>query len=134
VKRVLETLLNRVTVIHSLPGRVRLHLTALTLLPEDAPVDDYTSVTVAALPGITSVRVSRVTGTALIEYQEPVTEAQVVDLVHSATGQILAHAERFAAMTPEERKRLEERVRRYLSNGLLRHGTRIVIPHEIWHE
>ncbi len=130
----LGTLLNRVTVVHSLPGRVRLHVPALALIPEDGPVDEYTAVTVAALPGITSVRVSRVTATALIEYEDPITEAQIVDLVRSATGQIMAHAERFAAMSPEEHERLEERVRRSLSDGLLRHGTRIVIPDEIWDE
>ena len=134
MRNVLRTILNRVTVVHSLPGRVRLHVPALAHIPEGAPIDEYTAVTVAALPGITSVQVSRVTATALIEYEEPVTESQIVELVRSATGQIMAHSERFAAMTADERDRLEERVRRYLSDGLIRHGTRIGIPDDIWDE
>ena len=134
VRTALRRFLNRVAVVHSLPGRVRLHVPALAHIPEDAPIDEYTAMTVASLPGITSVRVSRATATALIEYEEPITEAQIVELVRSATNQIAAHSERFSTMTMEERERFEERVRRSLSNGLRRPGTSMSIPDEIWDE
>lgn len=134
MKKVLEAVLTRVTVAHSLPGRVRVRVPAIAHVPESAPVEEYTQAIIAAVRGIRSVRVSRETATLLIEYEASVPESQIVNLVQSVTELLVTNAERFAALEAAAQERLGERVRRYLSSTELDPACEVTLPHDIWRE
>lgn len=134
MKRVLEAVMARVTVVHALPGRIRLHVPAIAHLPEDAPVDDYACAAIASVRGIRSVTVSRATATLLIEYGDPATESGIISLARSVVELLIASADRFAALEPEQRRRMDARLRRYLAGIELDPADEVVLPDDIWHE
>ena len=134
MKRVLEAMLTRVTVAHSLPGRVRVRVPAIAHVPESAPADEYTTAIIAAVRGVRAVRMSRETATLVIEYEASVSESQIVKLVQSVTELLVANAERFVSLDPDAQKRLGERVQRFLADSELDPASEVVLPDEIWHE
>ena len=134
MRRVLEAVMARVTVVHALPGRLRLHVPAIAHLPDDAPVGEYACAAIASVRGIRSVRVSRATATLLIEYGDPATESRIISLARSVVELLIANADRFAALEPDQRRRLDARLRRYLAGIVLDPADEVVLPDEVWHE
>lgn len=134
MKRVLEAMLTRVTVAHSLPGRVRVRVPAIAHVPDSAPVNEYTTAIIAAVRGVRAVRVSRETATLVIEYESSVSEPQIVNLVQSVTELLVANVERFVSLDLDAQARLGERVHRFLADSELDPASEVVLPDEIWHE
>lgn len=126
--------MTRVTVAHSLPGRVRVRVPAIAHVPESTPVDEYTAAIIAAVRGVRAARVSRETATLVIEYDASVRESQIVHLIQSITDLLVTNAERFVSLDPVAQKRLGERVRRFLAETELDPACEVVLPDEVWHE
>ena len=133
MKRILERIMTRVTVAHSVPGRIRLHVPAIAHIPDGVPTEALSRVAVGALHGVSSVRVNPTTSTLLVQYDgDAVKEAEVVALVESAIQLVVQHRDRFATLSADKQSALIHRLQRHFGSISLHPRERIVLPHDIW--
>jgi hypothetical protein len=124
----------RPTVVHRMPGRLRLHIPALTLLPDGKP--GVWRDLLASVPDIEVAEVNLPTGNVLIRY-DPArqSEAEVLAFLRAVHGVLLAHWERLAATPAPKWPRVVKRLIRTLRKST-RH--RLVleepvrIPDDVW--
>jgi hypothetical protein len=120
-------------VVHSLPGRLRLHVPVLAQIPEEAPVDEYVALAMNAIEGVKTVEVSRASSRALIGYDaRKLSERQIVDLVRSLLSQVVLHSPRFLDLDQQAQERFAERLRTHFAATRIRPGEEVRIPHDLW--
>jgi hypothetical protein len=90
-------------IVHSLPGRLRLHIAALRMVPEQwrmAP--SAVSRVLASLPSIRDVTWNYITGNVLIEYDsETISEQTVIEAIKRAGRFIVDRRERLQVQDPD---------------------------------
>jgi hypothetical protein len=128
----------RPTVVHRLPGRLRIHIPALTRLANGqcSGLPGIWRELLGSLPGIQVTEVNLPTGNVLIRY-DPArqSEAEVLAFLRAVHGALIVHWERLAATPAPEWPRVVKRLIRTLRKST-RH--RLVleepvrIPDDVW--
>jgi hypothetical protein len=95
----------RPSVVHELPGRIRLHLPILKRVPEDMRGWLDTAAELIALRGgIETVEPCALTGSVLIHYDPTMIEGgEVVEYFNAFVGCAIDHLDQLRALAPEER-------------------------------
>lgn len=133
MKRVLGRLLGRVTVHHSVPGRIRLHAPFLAHLPDDAPVTRYAGVAAGAIRGVESVELRLVTASVLIRYDSTmIGEGELLELVQQIADLAAVHADRFVALSPRRRMQVAERLNEHFETVQIEPGDKVALPDDLW--
>jgi hypothetical protein len=133
VNRVLGRLLGRVTVRHSVPGRLRLHAPFLAHVPDDAPIAEYAAVAAAAIRGARSVELSLVTASILIRYDSTmIGEGELLELVRQIADLAAVHADRFVSLSPRRRTQIAERLNEHFKTVQIEPGDKVALPDDLW--
>ena len=132
VLNVLSALMARVDVIHSLPGRIRLHAPAIAHIPAEWSIADLEAIAARSIAGIRRVKASRHTATLLIEYDASLAEDEVVRFVRDALRLVVELAPRFTVLAPEARQRAMERLLAFLDSEGVRPGPTLTVPESVW--
>lgn len=132
VLNALSGLIARVDVLHSLPGRVRLHVPAIASVPAAWSIADLEAVAVRTIAGVRRVEASRPTSTLLIEYEPSLTEADIVLFVRAALRLIVELAPRFTALAPDARRSAMDRLLGFLDSQDVRPGVSLTVPESVW--
>lgn len=95
---------NKIKVVHSIPGRLRLSIPGLNKVPENMKkYEEYTTNIIKMHAGIENVTYSYVTGKVLIEYDKTVTdEKKIVKWLNSVWKQIVENKKLYSGMSIEE--------------------------------
>ncbi len=112
--------LSRVTVVHRLPGRLRLHVPLLRHVPDEwLGLVDLCERVLRMPPGIQRVRLEPRTGNALVEYDAgALQEDDVLGGVRAALAWARRHRERLVGLSPREAASIAERVQAACGDGL----------------
>ena len=124
-------------VLHSLPGRVRIHLPLLKRADRDSiPLGEAIAAAERVLPGVKRIAPSLVSGNILIEYDVSVTsESTILATIRTITKSALRHRDRFFAVAPESRKTTLDKLVEYfgsIETERLEREEELVLPDEIW--
>ena len=95
---------NKVKVVHSIPGRLRLHIPGLENIPEEMKkYDYYTTNLIKSAEGIHDVSYSYVTGKILLPYDVKKTnEKKIVDWLNLIWKKVVDNQEVYEGMSPKE--------------------------------
>ena len=132
VLNALSAMMGRVDILHSLPGRLRLHVPAIASVPATWPIADLEAVAVRTIGGVRRVEASRHTSTLLIEYDTSLTEDDMVLFVRAALRLIVELAPRFAALAPDARRSAMDRLLGFLDSKSVRPGVSLTVPESVW--
>ncbi len=127
----------RPTVVHRLPGRLRLRVPALQRL--DRAQQDLALLwrdLLAGTPGFEAVEINLVTGSALIRYDTTVLrEEEAVALLRSVNRFVLQHWERLAETPAEELPKVLQRLMSVAREAIRQKPTlddAVEIPEDVW--
>ena len=95
---------NKIKVVHSIPGRLRLSIPGLNQVPEDLrKYDSYTTEVIKMEPGIKEVSYSYITGKMLILYDSAQTdEKKIVEWLNEIWKKVVDNQSLYENMTQEE--------------------------------
>ena len=95
---------NKIKVVHSIPGRLRLSIPGLNQVPEDLrKYDYYTTEVIKMEPGIKEVSYSYITGKMLILYDPSQTdEKKIVEWLNEIWKKVVDNQSLYENMTQEE--------------------------------
>ena len=95
---------NKIKVVHSIPGRLRLSIPGLNQVPEDLrKYDHYTTEVIKMEPGIKEVSYSYITGKMLILYDPAQTdEKKIVEWLNEIWKKVVDNQRLYENMTQEE--------------------------------
>lgn len=133
----LRAWLLRPTVVHRLPGRLRLRIPALKRLDADhRELALLWRDLLAYPPQIASVDVNMTSGSALIEYDAAsLSESEVLGFLQSANRFVLRYWDRLATTPPDELPNVLERLQRAAQRALRQRPTldeEIEVPDDVW--
>jgi hypothetical protein len=133
----LRAWLSRPTVVHRLPGRLRLRVPALRRLSGSQQECAWLVRDLLQMPPqIQSVDVNLTTGSVLIRYAaDALTEAEVLGLLESANRFVLRYWDRLAATPPGELPQVLNRLQEVAANALHQRPALdedIEIPDHVW--
>jgi len=129
----------RPTVVHRLPGRLRLRVPALTRLDDGQRIcASFWRDLLAAPAEIEAVEVNVRTGSVLIRYRTAVLgEYELLAFIRSVNRLVLRHWDRLAAVRPDALPEVLERLLEVV-RGAVRHrlvlDERIEVPQDVWAE
>ena len=124
-------------VLHSLRGRVRIHLPLLKRSDRGLlPLGDVISAAEKVLPGVKRIEPSLVSGNILIEYDCATTsESTILATVRTITKSALRHRDRFFALSAERRESVLNRLVEYFGSIDIKRLDKeetLELPDEIW--
>ena len=95
---------NKIKVVHSIPGRLRLSIPGLNQVPEDLrKYDSYTTEVIKMEPGIKEVSYSYITGKMLILYDSAqIDEKKIVEWLNEIWKKVVDNQSLYENMTQEE--------------------------------
>lgn len=95
---------NKIKVVHSIPGRLRLSIPGLNKVPENMQqYEKYTTSIMKMHKGITDVSYSYITGKILVIYDPNVTnEKEIVDWLNFVWKKIVENQDLYNSMSVEE--------------------------------
>jgi hypothetical protein len=104
------------TVVHRLPGRLRVHIPLLRRIPENRPqITGLIESLLAAPAEIERVSVCRVTGNVLLCYDaESADEERVLQLLHKLTGLATRYGKTLATMCPDSLATGQDRLAQFI--------------------
>lgn len=115
---------NKIKVIHSIPGRLRLSVPYLADVPENMrKYDHYTTSLIKLEEGVESVSYSYVTGKVLLTYNpEKTDEKKIVNWINFVWKKIIDNQDVYNKMQPEEIERNLDKFYEMLCNELKKRG------------
>ncbi len=95
---------NKIKVVHSIPGRIRLSVPGLSNVPENMrKYEHYTSSLIKMEKGIKDISYSYVTGKVLLTYDKDVTdEKKILDWINFIWKKVIDNEDVYNKMQPEE--------------------------------
>ena len=113
---------NKIKVVHSIPGRLRLSIPGLNQVPEDLrKYDHYTTEIIKMEPGITEISYSYITGKMLILYNPAQTdEKKIVEWLNEIWKKVVDNQSLYENMTQEEIEKNAENFYQILRSQLKR--------------
>nr|VFJ59283.1 MAG: hypothetical protein BECKFW1821A_GA0114235_10902 [Candidatus Kentron sp. FW]VFJ63528.1 MAG: hypothetical protein BECKFW1821B_GA0114236_108411 [Candidatus Kentron sp. FW] len=125
-------LLVRPWIIHSLPGRLRVHVPFLKTAVRENPAGVKALVNLAkALPGIEALDWSSVTGNVLIRYDAArLGEAELLEFLRVFTNLYLGNRRGFDALGPEQIPKVAEKLATWISETV-KDGNIATIPDKL---
>ena len=98
---------NKIKVVHSIPGRLRLQIPGLDKVPEDMKkYENYTTSIIKMEPGIEEVSYSYITSKVLVKYNPRLTnEKKIVDWLNYVWKKIVENEDVYSKMSVEEIER-----------------------------
>lgn len=113
---------NKIKVVHSIPGRLRLSIPGLNQVPEDLrKYDYYTTEVIKMEPGIKEVSYSYITGKMLILYDQSQTdEKKIVEWLNEIWKKVVDNQSLYENMTQEEIEKNAENFYQILRSQLKR--------------
>jgi hypothetical protein len=127
----------RPTVVHRLPGRLRLRLPALQKLPREQQEWALLWRDLLCSPeAIQAVEINLLTGNALIRYDSvAITEAEVLNFMHSVNRFVLRHWDRLAATSADALPAVVRKLQQ-VAGAALRHRPvlpdNLEVPDDLW--
>lgn len=123
--------------VHSIPGRIRLHVPGLKQLSnrESEAIPLVTELT-RLVPGIESIQPSFISGNILILYSiDEISESQVLHLFGAMARCAIHYRTKFLAVPENKRNKVFESIKEYIMNGTLErvlNGEELEIPDAVW--
>lgn len=113
---------NKIKVVHSIPGRLRLSVPGLDKVPEEMKkYDHYTTSLIKACEGVEDVSYSYVTGKILLTYDAKKTnEKKIVDWLNLIWKKVVDNQEVYDGMSPQEIEKNLDKFYTMLCNELKR--------------
>lgn len=98
---------NKIKVVHSIPGRLRLQIPGLDKVPEDMKkYENYTTSIIKMEPGIEEISYSYITSKVLVKYNLQLTnEKKIVDWLNYVWKKIVENEDVYSKMSVEEIER-----------------------------
>lgn len=95
---------NKIKVVHSIPGRLRLHVPGLDKVPKEMEKYDYYVTSLIKFDkGIETVSYSYVTGKILLTYNKNLTdESKILNWLNFVWKKVVENEDVYGGMTPEE--------------------------------
>ena len=95
---------NKIKVVHSIPGRLRLQIPGLDKVPEDMrKYEHYTTSIIKMENGIEEITYSYITGKVLVKYNPELTnEKKIVDWLNFVWKKIVENEDVYNGMSVEE--------------------------------
>lgn len=95
---------NKIKVVHSIPGRLRLHVPGLDKVPKEMEkYDHYVTSLIKFDKGIETVSYSYVTGKILLTYNKNLTnENKILNWLNFVWKKVVENEDVYGGMTPEE--------------------------------
>ena len=95
---------NKIKVVHSIPGRIRLSVPGLSNVPENMrKYEHYTSSLIKMEKGIKDISYSYITGKVLLTYDKDVTdEKKILDWINFIWKKVIDNEDVYNKMQPEE--------------------------------
>ena len=95
---------NKIKVVHSIPGRLRLHVPGLDKVPKEMEKYDYYVTSLIKFDkGIETVSYSYVTGKILLTYNKNLTdENKILNWLNFVWKKVVENEDVYGGMTPEE--------------------------------
>lgn len=121
-------------IIHSLPGRLRLHIPALPKIPEKWRVsEEAISELIKSIPDIKSVSLSYVTGNILIQYeQEILSEKEIIQGIQKLAAELVKKRGKLNQISPEGMPIYIKRLKKVLNEKRIRSITEVSIHEDVW--
>ena len=125
------------TMVHSLPGRVRIHIPALRSAKRRAEeIQALVEQIVAAFPGVNEVSLSFATGNVLVTYDvSKVSQDQLLAAMSGIVKTMLIYRRRLLEANASTRTRVVEYLTKAMTNSNQTHileGQEIELPDDIW--
>lgn len=98
---------NKIKVVHSIPGRLRLYIPGLDKVPEEMKkYEHYTTSLIKMHSGIKEVSYSYITGKILLIYDKDTTdEKKIIDWLNLVWKKVVDNEDVYSKLTPEEIER-----------------------------
>lgn len=95
---------NKIKVVHSIPGRLRLQIPGLDKVPEEMrKYEHYTTSLIKMHKGIKEISYSYVTGKLLVIYDKDITdEKKILDWLNFVWKKVVDNEDVYNKLTPEE--------------------------------
>lgn len=135
MKGMIGRLLGSVSIVHSVPGRMRLHVPFLAHVPKDARIAGYAKTAAEAIHGVRSVEIRLVTSSMVVHYDSAVrTEAELLRLAQDIADLAARHADRFLSLNPRRQQAVADRIHAYFQQIEITPGDEVRLPDDIWTE
>jgi hypothetical protein len=137
LKNLFDTVVNVMLnprVVHSLPGRLRIHIPALRRVTDNWQLEeDSVARLVNTLPGIHSVSVSYITGNLLIQYnQDRITEEKLIAWIQKIGRVLLQKRRQLTEISPEKFPVFIRRLDDYLNEKPVQNFQEVTIPDDVF--
>jgi hypothetical protein len=124
-------------VVHSLPGRIRIHVPVLEKLPPTVSIENGQLIEVLSFfPGIQSLSFSSVTGNLLIHYDTQQMERDsILNGLRVIGRTLIKHRQRLESLDREGLTEFWMRLKDYLkshSARILENGKEVDLPDDLW--
>lgn len=115
---------NKIKVVHSIPGRVRLFVPGLGKVPEDMrKYQVYTTSLMKMLPGIKEISYSYITSKVLITYDPQISsEKEIIEWINLVWKKVVENRELYENMSQEEIEKNLDRFYTILCEELKKRG------------
>lgn len=123
--------------VHSIPGRMRMHLPGLKHVAsfESDALPLITELT-GLVPGVESIEPSFISGNILIHYApEIVSESQLLHLIGAFARCAIRYRAQFLSVPTKKRNEVMEAIKDYIKNGALEallSGKELDFPNAVW--
>lgn len=105
IESILLNTLYKIQIVHSLPGRLRLHIPYIKKIPKEWHIEENYFTIAQRIKGIKKVDVCYQTANALVIYdKEILTESDVVKLFKDMASVGMRHKDEFLNYTPKEKR------------------------------
>ncbi len=95
----------RVKVVHSIPGRLRLHVPFAKKIPSEWRIDDVYFDVFKCIHGVTEFEFNYITSNALVKYDPNITdEKHIIDNLKAMTKLANKHRQKLSTYTLEEKE------------------------------
>ena len=127
----------RPRVVHSLPGRARIHVPALQKLPPGSDVSQGAIDKLSLLfPGVVSVSASSISGNILVAYlPAQITERHILNGLQNFGRALLRYRQKLTQLKPDDFEKVLERLAILFQGSdlnLLATNKEVEIPDDIW--
>ena len=124
-----------VRVIHSIPGRMRIHVPYLKKI-QSMPFNDmlWREENYSFISGVTSIEPNFTTGNILIHYNNDIISSKkILQMINNFTSLVLKHKRQILALEEHKIPGTIKRVREYLMNNEnFDKGKKVELPHDLW--
>lgn len=103
----LANMLFKVHILHSMPGRVRLHIPQATKIPKEWQLEEIYFEVAKNIRGVKNIRFTYITGNALVEYDPEITsEKEVLKTLNGMARMAVRHLDQLKRFGPDKKDKV----------------------------